>query len=207
MKLVFSSSKYSLFLTYLLTLPLLLETDYVLMLWLKIVPESSASFCRLVLINNLIWAMRGPIVTCFHAIGKIKAANLVCGSLFYLVIIVSYFCLKMGFPPESVFITTIAISLLVQITELVLLNRFITFSIWSYGYQILRFCFLVLVVSAILPYFLTLILTPGLGRFLIVGFSSLITVAISIYYFGINNETRDYVNQKIRTTIMRIKNK
>jgi O-antigen/teichoic acid export membrane protein len=94
MKLVFASSKYSFYLTFFLTLPLLMETHFVLDLWLKITPEYTVSFCRLVLINNLIWSMRGPIVTSFHAVGKIKAANLVCGSLFYLIIVISYICLK-----------------------------------------------------------------------------------------------------------------
>ena len=207
MKLVFASSKYSFYLTYLLSLPLLLETGYVLKIWLKIVPDYSLSFCRLILINNLIWAMRGPIVTCFHATGKIKAANLVCGSIFYLIIIVSYFCLKMGSPPESVFIVTIIVSVLVQITELLLLKRFIVYSIRAYMKKVVKFCLLIMIISSIVPYLLTLVIEPGFTRFIVVGFSCVVTFATSVYYFGIDIETRNIITQKVKTKVSEIMKK
>ena len=204
MKLVFESSKYSFFLTLFLSLPLLIETRFVLDLWLKITPDYTVSFCRLVLINNLIWSLRGPIVTSFHAVGKIKVANLVSGSLFYLIIIVSYFCLKMGLPPESVFIVTIVVSILVHMVDLLLLKRLITYSIKYYFREVLWPSFLVMLVSGIPPYLLTFILGPGLIRFLVIGFTGIITVAISVFYIGINIETRNFVVRKIKTIIQRL---
>lgn len=205
MKLVFASSKYSFFLTFFISLPLLIETRFVLDLWLKITPDYTVSFCRLVLINNLIWSMRGPIVTSFHAVGKIKVANLVCGSLFYLIIVVSYFCLKMGFPPESVFIVTIVVSILVQMTELLLLKRLIPYSIRSYFREVIWPGFLVMFLSGIIPYLLTIILVPSFIRFLVVGFTCVITIATLVYYIGIDLETRNFVVRKIKTTIQKMK--
>lgn len=205
MKLVFASSKYSFFLTFFLSLPLLLETRFVLDIWLKITPDYTVSFCRLVLVNNLIWSLRGPIVTSFHAVGKIKVANLVCGSLFYLIIVVSYLCLKMGLPPESVFIVTIVVSILVQMTELLLLKLFIPYSVRSYFREVLWLAFLVMLISGIIPYLLTIILVPGFIRFLAVGFTCVITIATLVYYIGIDLETRNFVVRKIKTTIQKSK--
>jgi O-antigen/teichoic acid export membrane protein len=198
MKLIFASSKYSLFLTYFISLPLLLETGFILEHWLKIVPDYTVSFCRLILINNLIWSMRGPIVTAFHATGQIKAANLICGSLFYLIIIISYLFLKMGLPPQSVFIVTIVVSIMVQITELFLLKRLISFSIIGYMKQVACICILVMIVSAIFPLLLFLIMDNGFLRFIIVGLSCVITVSSSIYFLGIDQDTRKLVIQKIQ---------
>jgi O-antigen/teichoic acid export membrane protein len=198
MELVFGSSKYSFFLVYIFSLPLLLETSFILELWLKIVPAHAVSFCRLVLINELIWSMRSPIVTSFHAVGQIKVANLVCGSLFYLVVIVSYFCLKKGLSPESVFIVTIVVSLIVQITELFLLKRLILFSVRVYVKQVVWLCLLVMVVSAIFPYLLRTMLPPGFIRLFVVGLTCVITVATSVYYIGIDKETRDIVVKQLK---------
>ncbi len=205
MKLVFASSKYSFFLTFFLSLPLLLETRLVLDLWLKIIPDYTVSFSRLVLINNLIWSMRGPIVTSFHAVGKIKIANLVCGSLFYLIIIVSYFCLKKGFPPESVFIVTIAVSILVQMTELLLLERLIKYSARSYFREVIWPGFLVMLISGIIPYLLMINLVPGFIRFLVVGFTCVLTVAASVYFIGIDLETRNFILRRIKTIVQKMK--
>jgi len=198
MKLVFASSKYSFFLVYIFSLPLLLETSFILKLWLKIVPDYTVSFCRLILINELIWSMQSPIVTSFHAVGQIKVANLVCGSLFYLIIIVSYICLKMGFSPESVFVVTIVVSIMVQITELFLLKRLIIYSVRAYAKQVVWLCLLVMVVSAIFPYLLSTMLAPGFIRFLVVGFTCVITVVTSVYYIGIDKETRRIIVHKLK---------
>jgi O-antigen/teichoic acid export membrane protein len=197
-KLVFTSSKYSFFLIYLLSLPLFLEMPFILKLWLKIVPDYTVSFCRLILINELIWSMRGPIVNSFHAVGQIKVANLICGSLFYLIIILSYFCLKIGFSPESVFIVTIAVSIMVQITELFLLRRLINYSIRTYANKVIWICLLVAVVSAIIPYMVSTLLVQGFIRFLLVTFTCVITVATSVYYIGIHKDTRNIIIQKIK---------
>jgi len=205
MKLVFASSKYSFFLTFFLTLPLLIETHFFLQLWLKIVPVHTVSFTRLLVINNLIWSMRSPIVTSFHAVGQIKKVNLVCGSLFYLIIIFSYFCLKIGFPPESVFIVTIVVSVLVQITELILLKQFILVSIKAYLKEVVWVSFLIIIISSILPYLLTIFLESDLQRFLLVGFTCVITVSASIYFLGIDSATKNMVVQKIKTTIQQFK--
>lgn len=205
MKLVFASSKYSLYLTYFISLPMLLETSYVLEHWLKIVPDYTISFCRLVLISNLIWSMRGPIVTSFHAVGQIKVANLVCGSLFYLVIILSYICLKIGLPPESVFIVTIVVSIMVQITELLLLKKLIVFSVRSYVKDVVFLCLLVMTGSAIIPYLFSSMIAPGFTRFIVVGFVSVIAVSSTVYFWGIDKETRNLVIQKILVITQRIK--
>lgn len=205
MQLVFASSKYSFYLTWFLSLPLLLEMQYVLEIWLKIVPEHTASFCRLILINNLIWSMCSPFVTSFHAVGQLKVSNLVAGSLFYLIIILSYLCLKAGFPPESVFWVTIGVSLLVQVVEILLLKKFISYSARAYVKQVVWLCLCVTGLSIVFPYLLTVILKPGFVRFLAVGITCVITVSAAVYYAGIDSEMRKFVVQKIRAIILKRK--
>jgi len=197
MSFVFVSSKYSFYLTLFFSLPLYIEISFILKLWLKIVPDHTASFCRLILINNLIWSMRNPIVTAFHAIGKIKIANLVCGSLFYLIIVFSYICLKMGYYPESVFIVTILVSVLIQITELFLLKSLISYSIIAYFKEVVLICVLVMISAAIVPYLFSILFEQGFIRLLIVGFSSLIVIFFTVYYFGIGKEVRNQIIAKI----------
>jgi O-antigen/teichoic acid export membrane protein len=205
MNLVFSSSKYSLFLTFFLTLPLLLETPFVLDVWLKTVPDYTVSFCRLILVNNLIWSMRNPIVTCFHAVGQLKIANLVCGSLFYLIVIVSYFCLKSGLAPDSIFIVTIVVSVMVQVAELLLLKLFIRYSVKEYVIKVVGRCILVMAASAIIPYFLCTMLESGFTRFITIGFASVFAVMISVFTLGIDSETRGLVVLKVKFIIQKIR--
>lgn len=203
MKMVFSASKYSFFLLFFLSLPLLLETDIVLKTWLKTVPEYSEIFCRLVLINNLILATANPFIYAFHAVGNVKITNLVCGSLFYLVILGSYVFLKFGYPPQIVFVITIAVTLLVHVVRLFLLKKFISYSLMSYFKEVVMIILLVVLVSSIIPIVVFLNMEPGFIRFLTVGSTCVVTVSASIYFIGIDRNTRKYVIQKIVSTVQK----
>jgi O-antigen/teichoic acid export membrane protein len=200
---VFVSSRFAFFLTYLFTLPLLLETPYILDLWLKTVPEHTVAFCRLILINNLIWSMRSAVVNSFHAAGRIKAGNLICGSLFYLVLILSYASLKAGLPAEAVFVNAIVVSVLVQFTELVLLKRYILYSVRAYIKTVMVPCYAVAASAAFAPLVLTLLFSEGFGRFFAVGSISVVSVGLSTLFLGLDSETRRQTLARIATIVHR----
>ena len=71
-KIVQQGSKFSFFLLFLISLPLLIKTDYVVVLWLKDVPDNTILFCRLILVNSLIESVSGPLITAAYATGKIS---------------------------------------------------------------------------------------------------------------------------------------
>lgn len=199
MKLVFRSSKYSFFLVYFLSLPIIMETSFVLDLWLKNVPEHAARFCQLVLINSLIWVLRKPIVFSFHATGNIRSVNVVAGGILLSILPVSYLILKIGYSPESVFIVTIVVSMIAQIAELIFLKRLISYSIRAYLKQIIIRCGFVILTSATVPYLLTIYLTPGLNRFILVVTISLLMSAIAIFFIGIDKVVQQHIINKLTT--------
>ena len=79
--LVFSSSRLSFFMLLFLGLPIFFEVNFVLSLWLKEVPEYTALFVRLVIINALLDSFNVPMTAATLATGRIK----------YYQIIVSFF--------------------------------------------------------------------------------------------------------------------
>jgi hypothetical protein len=111
----------------------------------------------------------------------------------------------MGLPPESVFIVTILVSILVQIAELLLLKQLISYSIKSYLKEVVLLGLSVMLISGIIPYFVTILLVPGFIRFLIVGFTSVLTTTTLVYFIGIDLETRNYLVRKIKTTLQGIR--
>ncbi len=75
----------------LLTIPLICEIDFVLGIWLKNVPPYAAVFCVYTLLFNLFANMSNVLVTGVHATGKIWRPSLINGTLYLLVVPVSYF--------------------------------------------------------------------------------------------------------------------
>jgi uncharacterized membrane protein len=100
--------------------------------------------------------------------------------------------------PESVFIVTIIVSLLVQATELFLLKLFIQYSVRKYAEKVFVPAALVMLVSAIIPFILEYMMQPSMYRFLAVGFASVVSVLLSVYVLGIDAKTRSLVEMKIK---------
>jgi O-antigen/teichoic acid export membrane protein len=190
MKLVFNASKYSFFLLWFLSLPIILETHFILEIWLKTVPEHTFIFLQIVLFTNLIRTFARPIIMAVHASGFIKHLNLYAGGVGLLPLPICYVILKIGFKPEAVFIVVFLFSIFANITELFILKNRISFSIKTYIYTINIKCLFIALCSFILPFLLRVTMHEGFARFLLVGFSSVITVGLSVFFFGINKEIR-----------------
>lgn len=116
--LIMVSSKYSYFLMLLLSLPILLETDYVLGLWLKNVPDYSVQFIRLILLISLVNTLSETLNAAVSATGKIKYYQAVSGGLFICVLPVSFYLFRMWSCPLLVFIVYFIASVVVYFYKL-----------------------------------------------------------------------------------------
>lgn len=123
MTLIFQSSRLSYYVVLLLSLPIIFETDYILHIWLKEVPDHTVLFVRLVLLFALSESLSSPLMTAMLATGKIRDYQIVVGGLQMLNLPVSYLFLHMGMMPESVVVVAIIFSQLCLFTRLVMLRK------------------------------------------------------------------------------------
>ena len=109
-KLVFMASRYSFYLLFLLSLPVLLQTQYLLQLWLKNVPDYSVLFTQLVVIDLLINSSFTPIASVAFASGKIRNYQLVVSAGYLLTFALTLLFYQLGFPSYVAFVVAIIIS-------------------------------------------------------------------------------------------------
>ena len=103
-QLISKAAQYTTMLLLLFTIPLCVEIDYVLGLWLKEVPNYTAIFCVYTLIFNIFTNIAGCVVYGVHATGEVKRVCIINGTLYLLVIPLSYITYKMGGEPQFAFI-------------------------------------------------------------------------------------------------------
>ncbi len=111
-KLTFSTSKLSFILLFVLSLPVIMQTDYILELWLKTVPPYTALFVQLSLVDMLVIASFSPIASLSQASGKIRNYQLIVSIGFLLIPIVSWILYQRGFPVYIAFVASIAINIM-----------------------------------------------------------------------------------------------
>lgn len=79
----------------LLTVPIITELDFILKVWLHTVPQYAVIFCMFTLLFNFFSNMSFILVTGLHAAGKIKRPSIINGTLYLLVIPVTYLAFRM----------------------------------------------------------------------------------------------------------------
>ena len=189
-KLVFQSSKLSFYLLFILSMPVLLETNFILTLWLKETPEYVIIFTRLVIIAALIDSLSYPLMTAAQATGDIKRYQTIVGSMMLLNLPISYCFLKLGFPPQTTMYVAIVVSFICLFLRLWMLRGMIGLDFKDFLNQVLMKILLVNIVGYILPLWLVLFLEDNLSRFLLVGTCGLITALGSIYLIGLSKNDR-----------------
>ena len=201
MQLVFKSSKFSFFLLYVFSLPLILETDFVLKIWLKDVPDYAGLFTTLVIVVTLINSLSYSMITVAQATGKIKNYQIWVGGSQLLSLPVSYLFLKSGYPPQSVMYVAVAFALIALLLRLVLLRGMVGFNILAYSKQVLIRVIIMSGLSYGLLFFIVSIFTEGWIRFFTGGFVSIIVAMLSIFFVGLTKDERGFVINFLKTKI------
>lgn len=202
--LVQSGARFSFYLLLLLSLPIIIETNTILTLWLKNVPEYTVIFVRLVLVFAMCEVLSGTQITALQATGNIRNYQIVVGSLQLLNFPISYLLLGKGYAPETTMYVAICLSLGCLFARLWFLHRQVEISIKSYFTQVLLNVCVVAVLAAIYPIIVSHLMNAGILRLFVVSGVCAIATLIVIYYVGLSVQERIFVQKKI---VARIKQK
>lgn len=195
---VCNAIKYTLILYGMCVLPLSFELDYVLKLWLRIVPEYATIFCRILLLNSALGLVSMIIITINHATGKIKYLSFITGIINIINIISIYVCYKfIGRIPEYAYYIGIFYSMVTIIMNFVITKRLIPeINLHNLIVSVLIPISIMIVVSIPL-YYVTNSLTTSFLRLSIVVIASIIMTTSIVYFFVMDKSIRSSINRKL----------
>ena len=197
MCLVYRSSWISFYLLLMISLPLCLERDFVLSLWLGVYPDYTGSFLILIMILCLIQSLKMPRSAVFHATGHILRSNVMVGLILCAAFPLAHVFLKLGGSPESVFWAANISLALSEFVSVYLLKRYMAFSIKNYLFNIYGRCFIVSVLSSLIVYCVYRELEAGVIRLVSISFFSLAVVVLLAYTIGIDYQLRQKINSVV----------
>lgn len=197
MTLVYQGARVSFYLLLLLSLPILIETDSILILWLKVVPEHTVGFVRLALVFALCESISGPLVTAMLATGNIRNYQLIVGGLQLMNFPISYVLLRLEWIPEMTMVAAIVISQCCLLARLWLLRGLIGLSARSFLKKVYLNILFVSMLSAIIPILVYSRMDMGLSRFFTVGAICLASTLTVIFYIGCSRQERELIAHKI----------
>lgn len=196
--LVFKGARFSFYLLLLLTLPLLMETDTILLLWLKTVPEHTVNFVRLILIYLLIESLSYTLITLMLATGNIRNYQIIVGGFQLLNFPLSYILLRNGFSAESTIIIAIIIAIVCLFLRLVMLNKMVGLSIISYIRKVICNVTIVGLLSFIFGIIIHYTINNQFLRLIITIIMCTCTTSIIILLCGCSKTERHFIIERIK---------
>lgn len=202
-KLIFASSKFSYVLLLVISLPVMLDTEYILSLWLISVPENTELFFRLIVITSFIDALSNPFMRAVDATGNIRNYQLIVGGILLAIVPCSYVVLKLGAPAYSVFVVHIILCLIAFVVRLFLSQRLVGIPLKKYMYDVIYKLFLITIVSVSVSLYATCLIENELLRFLVLCIISSTSICISTFFIGLSRSEKDIVISKIQSILKR----
>ena len=194
--LMFRSARFSFMLLFCLSLPIMIETNYILTLWLGIVPENTVIFTRIIIAISLIYTIANPCVIANQATGKVKVYQAVVGGLLLLILPISYIVLRLGAPAYSVFIVHFCVESVAQFARMYMLRNMINLPMLSYLKNIYIPILGVVILSVILPIGVYTKMDEGFIRLIAVGTISVFSVATFSLIIGMTRNERTFLIDK-----------
>lgn len=125
-------SKYTFLMMTIIAFPILLETDFILGVWLKNVPEGATVFCQLIVLGGLVGCLGEGIPNLINASGKIKAYQVVVHLIMLSGIPISILLYLAGCSPYSITVVYCIINFINSFVKLLMLHRVISFNMLAF---------------------------------------------------------------------------
>ena len=195
--LIITSSKFSFYLLLCIILPVSLQIQHILQIWLADVPEYCAQFSILTMAVLLISTLSNPLGIANNATGKIRNYQLVEGGTLLLIVPVAYLVLKSGGNPVSVFWVQLVIMCIVQWLRVQLVCHKIRMSIKDYCIKVLFRVLSVAVCSSILSIIVAHVLPESILSMILIVLISVCSVIICSYFFGLSISEKNFIISKL----------
>ncbi len=202
---VLKGAKFSYMLMYIFALPVALETDMILRLWLKKYPEYSVPFVRFTMAISLCMLLVNPFLTALRATGNIKNYQIIIGVVGCLQFPLIYFAFKLGCSPISSYVICLVFYLFFVFYKPWLVRKKIQLSLKAFLNEVILPITWVTGLSVAIPMGIRLIMPESIIRLFLVVLSSFLMTSIVIWLFGLTNSEKIMLKNYVENKFKRIR--
>lgn len=193
-KLVFTGSRLSFYLLSIISIPVLINLDYLLKLWLVEVPEYTNIFIYISILSALIYSLSQGTTSAIKATGKIKAFEIGISVILLSELPIGYVLLKLGYPPYAAMLPAFLTQPVGLLYRFILLKK--NDSSFSYRYYFINIvlrAFILFALGYAASKFIADLLQPSFWWFCCNTIICVLIYGALILLFGLSNNERKMV--------------
>ena len=204
--LVNRGARFSYYILFIFSLPVIINANYIMHLWLTNVPEYSVAFVQLILIEMMFTSISRTLITLQSATGKIRNYQLIVGGILLLNLPLCYVMLRLEFSPVIVVLVSLFVEGLAILARMYMIPLTIPeFKPWNYIRSVLLNILLVTVLASILPVALHIIIEENMVNVMLNIMVSICISSLCIFYIGCSKHERMVIFgtvDKVKTKIL-----
>lgn len=207
MRLMFSISKLSCCFLLMMAIPVSLEINYVLQLWLgDNIPTYTASFTIIILYSSLISNLNSATSNVVHATGEMKHYQFWGTIVKISCVPLSFIILKYHPNPNWALCIMMLCRLIGHIVGLFIVKTLVDLSLRDYLFKVILPITLVLLFSLPISYIPHFLIENGIFRLISVSVVCIISVVLTFYYIALDKGEKLLFLNMINALVLKIKN-
>lgn len=202
---VYKGSKFSYFLLFFLSLPVMVETEGILRLWLVNVPDTTVNFVRYIILLSLADTLSRTTINANNATGDIKQYQITMGLFNLMILPCAYIGLRLGIDAESTELISTAFMFISLFPRIHFVKKHIPVTYTSF----IRNVILPILFSSVIAYAVSFLIHTSLQTDMV---SMLMSIAlcfcisgVTIYTIGMTRGERAFIIQILTTKLKRKK--
>lgn len=196
-ELVEYGSKLSFFLLSLFALPIMIEANNLLNIWLTIVPDYTPTFLRLTFICLLIESVSRLMIIALTAEGSIKKQQMIIGPVTLLTIPIMAALFYYLRSPIFSYVSILIIDLTAWCIRLSFWKKLLGFNPTNMLINVLFRNFFTFTISSLLPLYMTTFFNGGMIELIVISIVSIFSVIITFILVGLSQTEKTYLYKKI----------
>lgn len=204
-QLLFRGAKFSFLIILLLGMPIFFELPFILSVWLGTFPEYAIGICRLMLLFIIFANMSSILVTGVHATGDIRGPSFINGTMYLMVVPITYIAYRAKLSVYTPFVLNVFFVFGGALANFLYTKKYVqSLSFSEFVRQVLIKCFIVTILSALIPYYIHIHMTEGWLRLMCVGLSSIVITSITSYTVALNRGERKFILNELHKIYAKI---
>lgn len=190
----------SFLLMYLFGLPILINTESILNIWLVKIPPAGATFIRLIILFCMVDSLVGPLWVAMQAYGRIRNYQIIMSVGWMLSLPVMWLVLRLGGSPESVLVIQILFNFLLLLIRVAFAVRYCHIDLRQYAVNVVGRLLATIIISGIIPAGLAFV-TEGYTRLLVTTAASFVFIPLCALYLAFPKASRRSIIELVRNKL------
>jgi O-antigen/teichoic acid export membrane protein len=205
LKLTVTSAKFSLYMFALFSLPVFIETSYILTIWLNKVPDYTTIFVKLMIITLVLQKYSFPLTIAIQAVGKIREITIIVLLNVSIQLILTYYFFTLGYPPQTIYVIGIIMTLFSTTARIYFANRIAGLNVRNYLFQVFFKGTLPILTASIFAIMPSLFMEESFLRLILTVAVSIFASIFFIIKIGLNENEFNFLKEFALSFVNRIR--